>query len=60
MKAYLVTTGTVFGLIVLVHVWRIVAEGVHVATEAPFVLLTVVSAALGIWAWSLLVRSTRS
>jgi hypothetical protein len=60
MKAYLVTTGTVFGLIVVAHVWRISVEGLHPATEAPFVLLTVVSATLSSWAWILLGRSKRS
>jgi hypothetical protein len=60
MKAYLVTTGTVFGLIVVAHVWRILEEGVHVAMEPPFVLLTITAAVLSVWAWLLLGRSTRS
>ncbi len=37
MKAYLITTGTVFGLITVAHVWRAFAEGSRVATE-PFLL----------------------
>jgi tellurite resistance protein TehA-like permease len=60
MKAYLMTTGTVFGLIVLAHVWRLFEEGLHPATEVPFVMLTVVSAALGTWAWLLLARHNRA
>lgn len=27
VKAYLITTGTVFGLIVVMHSWRVFAEG---------------------------------
>ncbi|HEY6195859.1 MAG TPA: hypothetical protein VI504_12520 [Candidatus Eisenbacteria bacterium] len=59
MKAYVITTGTAFGLIVAAHIWRLFEEGVHPATEPPFILLTVVSAALSIWAWRLLARSKR-
>ncbi len=27
MKAYVVTTGTIFGLLTLAHLWRMVEEG---------------------------------
>jgi len=40
MKAYVMTTGAVFGLIVLAHLARMVAEGSHVASDPFFVLLT--------------------
>ena len=46
MKAYLMTTGSVFGLIVIAHVWRVVAEGPHLTTDPGFILLTVAAAAL--------------
>jgi len=59
MKAYLITTGTVFGLIVLAHIWRAFAEGAHVATDPVFVLLTLLAAGLSLWAWRLLGRSSR-
>ena len=32
MKAYVMTTGAVFGLITLAHVLRVVAEGPRLAT----------------------------
>ncbi len=57
MKAYLITTGAVFGLITLAHIARIVAEGPHLATNPLFVLLTVVAAALCFWAIRLLRRA---
>jgi hypothetical protein len=59
MKAYLVTSGVVFALVLLAHVARIVAEGVHVAANPWFVGSTVLSAALCVWAWRLLRQMTR-
>jgi hypothetical protein len=56
MKAYLIVTGTVFGLITLAHIGRVVAEGPGRATEPWFVVLTVVAAGLSVWAWRLLKR----
>ncbi len=59
MKAYLITTGTIFGLITIAHVLRMFAEGVHQATDPVFLLLTFVAAGLSFWAWRLLWRSSR-
>jgi hypothetical protein len=52
MKAFLAVAGTVFGLIVVAHIARVVAEP-HVAGEPWFWLLTVIAAALSGWAWRL-------
>jgi hypothetical protein len=60
MKVYLITTGIIFGLITVAHIWRAVAEGSHLATDPVFILLTVLSAALCLWAFSLLKLSSRS
>ena len=54
MKAYVMTTGVVFGLITFAHVLRIIAEGPHLLTEPLWVLLTAATAGLSIWAWRLL------
>jgi hypothetical protein len=51
MKAYVVTTGSVFGLIVVAHVWRAVEEGSHLLTDPAYLLLTAFSAGLCFWAW---------
>ena len=59
MKAYLITTGIVFGLITLAHIWRVFAEGSRLASEPVFILLTVLSTALCIWAFRLLKLSSR-
>ena len=60
MRAYLLTTGVLFGLITLVHLWRIIEEWPHLAREPWFVLLTVASAVLSLWAVRLLRLSKQS
>ena len=60
MKAYLITTWAVFGVVTLAHIWRIIEEWPHLATEPWYLLLTIATAALGIWAWRLLRLSPRS
>jgi hypothetical protein len=57
MKAYLLTTGAVFGLVTLAHLWRMIDEWPHLATEPGYVLLTLAAAALCLWALRLLGRS---
>ncbi len=54
MKAYLITTGTVFGLITVAHGLRVYAEGPHLARNPIFLLLTLVALGLCCWAWYLL------
>lgn len=54
MKAYVMTTGSVFGLLVLAHVWRMIEEGPHLAMDPSYILITAVAAALCLWAWRLL------
>jgi hypothetical protein len=54
MKAYLVITGTVFALITLAHVWRLIAEWPHLATDPGFILITLAAVALSVWAWRLI------
>ena len=60
MKAYVMTTGAVFGLLTLAHIWRAIEEGPHLAKEPWWVLITVAAAALCLWAVRLLLRSPRS
>ena len=58
MKAYVVTTGAIFGLLTLAHLWRMIEEGSHVAANPAFLLITVASAGLCLWAWRVLRIST--
>ena len=60
MKAYVITTGVVFGLITLAHLVRIILEGSHLVREPIYILLTLVAAGLCLWAWRLLRLLTRS
>ena len=54
MKTYLWVTGSVFALLAVVHIWRIVAESGAPARQPLFVLITAISAALSGWAFKLL------
>ncbi|HVX66844.1 MAG TPA: hypothetical protein VHA11_09600 [Bryobacteraceae bacterium] len=55
----MITTGAIFGLIALAHVWRIAEEGRRLATEPLYLLLTVAAMALCLWAMRLLWRFRR-
>ena len=59
MKTYVMTTGVVFGLLTLAHIWRGIEEGPRLATDPWFILFTVAAAALCLWAVRLLWRSPR-
>ena len=60
MKPYVITTGVIFALITAAHVWRIIAESPRLLGDPSFVLLTVASGALAVWAWTLVQRRGRS
>jgi hypothetical protein len=53
MKAYVMTTGAVFGLLFLAHLLRIIMEGTHLAKDPFYVLITVAAGSLCVWAWRL-------
>jgi hypothetical protein len=64
VKAYLITTGTLFGLIAVTHLLRTITEW-HLLTANPgcfmgMAALGVVAAALSVWAWRLLRLKGRS
>jgi predicted ABC-type sugar transport system permease subunit len=60
VKAYVITTGSIFGLIVVAHILRVIEEGTHLARDPFWMLLTVGAAALSLWAWRLLRLLPRS
>lgn len=60
MKAYVITTGAIFGLLTLAHIWRVIAEGTHLATEPAYILFTLGAAILCLWACRLLWRASRT
>jgi hypothetical protein len=54
MRAYVMTTGLVFGLLVAVHVWRALVEGPHLLADPWWMLITATAAAFCAWACRLL------
>ena len=58
MRAYVMTTGALFGLLTLAHVWRIIDESPRLATEPWYIAVTVIAATLCVWAGWLLRRSS--
>jgi hypothetical protein len=59
MKTYVMTTGSVFALIVVAHIWRVLEEGTHLARDPFFILITVAATALSAWACWLLKGAPR-
>ena len=60
MRAYIATTGALFGVVTIAHILRMMTERPHLAQEAWYVALTAISAALCVWAFLLLKKSKRS
>jgi hypothetical protein len=57
MKAYVITTGVVFGLLTVAHLMRIVWEDRRLATDPAYLAITAAAAALSIWAGYVLRRA---
>lgn len=58
MKVYVITTGVIFALITIAHIVRMVVEP-RVLTEPGYLFLTLLSAAIAIWALVVLRRPSR-
>ncbi len=50
MKAYLLTTGILFAVITVAHVWEVVDRGRLLSSDA---LILALSIGLTVWAWRL-------
>jgi hypothetical protein len=57
MKAYVVATGCIFGLIVVAHLWRMAAESHALARDPFYVAITALSASLSVWAATVVIRA---
>jgi hypothetical protein len=60
MKAYVMTTGVVFGLLVVAHIWRVIVEGSALAKDPFYIVMTIAAAVLCLWAWRLIRLMPRS
>jgi hypothetical protein len=58
MKAYVITSGGIFGVLTIAHLLRIALENRHLATDPVYIFITLASATLCIWATCLLRRSS--
>jgi hypothetical protein len=54
MKAYLITTGILFAVITVAHVWEVVDRHRLVASDT---LVLAASVGLSVWAWRLVRRA---
>lgn len=59
MKAYVMFTGVLFGLLTVVHLWRMIVER-QMATQPWYIVITAASGIVCLWALRLLWRSSRS
>jgi hypothetical protein len=59
VKAYLITSGVIFGLIPVLHVWKAIAEGPQTAKNPVFILSTATAAGMCVWAFWLASRRSR-
>ena len=59
MRAYVVTTGILFGLVTLAHLLRMLYESRALATDPGYLLITAAAAALCVWACVLVLRRPR-
>lgn len=61
MRSYLAVTGTIFGLMAALHLWRLVAEWAQLARHPvdlmSIVVFGVVAAGLSLWGWRLFARA---
>jgi hypothetical protein len=53
MKSYLVISGAMFVLLVLVHLARLVAEGASVISSPTYSLTTLLASLMAVWSWRL-------
>lgn len=60
MKAYVVTSGAIFGLLAVAHVLRILGEDARLASDPFYLAITSAAAALCAWAFYVLRRASAS
>ena len=58
MKAYVATTGALFLLLTVAHVWRATQE-THLARDPWFLCVTIVTCVLSLWSLQLYRKAAR-
>ncbi|MEO8635160.1 MAG: hypothetical protein ABI587_07775 [Gemmatimonadales bacterium] len=59
MKTYVITTGTLFGLLTLAHLWRALVAEPNMARDPYYIAITLVAAGLMLWAWRVVRHAPR-
>lgn len=59
MRTYAMTTGVIFALLTVVHLWRVIQERHSLGRDPWFLIITCVAAMLSIWAFSVARRVPR-
>lgn len=59
MRTYVLTTGGLFGLLTVVHLWRMIQEGHGLAADPWYLLITAAAASLCLWAFVVARRPSR-
>jgi hypothetical protein len=59
MKAYVLTTGSVFGLLTVTHLWRMAVER-QLLRDPYYLSITLTAAALCVWAGLVVRRAARA
>jgi hypothetical protein len=59
VRAYVATTGAIFSLLVVVHVWRVTQEP-QLGRDPGYWLITGAAAILALWAWQVYRRAPRT
>jgi hypothetical protein len=57
MKTYVIVTGIIFGLLTIVHVWRMIVESSSLRSDPHFIILTVLAGLLSVWSVVVLRRT---
>jgi hypothetical protein len=60
MKTYVIITGVLFGLLTIAHIVRILVENPGLITDPFYVLITILTAVLCVWAFYLVRRSSKA
>lgn len=59
MRTYVITTGTVFGLLTIAHILRMFIENPHLGVDPVYLAITAATAGLCVWAFYLVRQSAR-
>ena len=60
MKAYLITTGALFGVLTVAHIVRVIMENPGLVRDPFYVLITLLTAVLCVWAFYLVRKSSKA